>query len=63
MSSVYENKEATKGEISEPVGQDSEIEPILKKQKIPQFESILSDLETMEKNKIKRYEILLDHIM
>ena len=29
MSTVYENKEATKGEISEPVSEDSEIEPIL----------------------------------
>ena len=34
MSSVYENKEATKEETSEPVSKDSEIEPILKKQKI-----------------------------
>ena len=31
MSSVYENKEATKEEISEPVSEESEIEPILKK--------------------------------
>ena len=63
MSSVYENKEATKEEISEPVSEDSEIEPILKKQKISQFESIISDFEPMEKNKIKRSEILLKHIM
>ena len=63
MSSVYENKEATKEETSEPVSEDSEIEPILKKQKISQFESIISELEPMEKNKIKRSEILLEHIM
>ena len=63
MSSVYENKEATKEETSEPVSEDSEIEPILKKQKISQFESIISELEPMEKNKIRRSEILLEHIM
>ena len=63
MSSVYKNKEATKEEISEPVSEDSEIEPILKKQKIYQFETIISELEPMEKNKIKRSEILLEHIM
>ena len=63
MSSVYKNKEATKEEISEPVSEDSEIEPILKKQKISQFESIMSELEPMEKNKIRRSEILLEHIM
>ena len=63
MSSVYENKEATMEEISEPVSEDSEIEPILKKQKISQFESVISELEPMEKNKIKRSEILLEHIM
>ena len=63
MSSVYENKEATKEETSEPVSEDSEIEPILKKQKISQFESIISELEPMEKNKIKRCEILLEQIM
>ena len=63
MSSVYENKDATKEEISEPVSEDSEIEPILKKQKISQFESIMSELEPMEKNKIRRSEILLEHIM
>ena len=63
MSSVYENKEATKEEITEPVSEDSEIEPILMKQKISQFESIISELETMEKGKIKRSDILLEHIM
>ena len=63
MSSVYENKEATKEEISEPVSEDSEIEPILKKQKFSQFESIMCELEPMEKNKIRRSEILLEHIM
>ena len=63
MSSVYENKEGTNEETSEPVSKDSEIEPILKKQKISQFESIRSELEPMEKNKIKRSEILLEHIM
>ena len=63
MSSVYENKESTKEEISEPVSEDSEIQPILKKQKISQFESIISELEPMEKNKFKRPEILLEHIM
>ena len=63
MSSVYENKEATKEEISEPVSEDSEIEPILKKQKNSQFESIISEPEPMEKNKIRRSEILLEHIM
>ena len=34
MSSVYKNKVATKEEISEPVSEDSMIEPILKKQKL-----------------------------
>ena len=63
MSSVYENKEATKEEVSKPVSEDSEIEPILKRQKISQFESKISELEPMEKNKIKRSEILLEHIM
>ena len=63
MSSVYENKEATKEEISQPVSKDSEIEPTIKKQKISQFESIISELEPMEKNKIKRIKILLKHIM
>ena len=63
MSSVYENNEATKEEISEPVSEDSEIEPILKKPKISHFESIISELEPMEKNNIKRSEILLEHIM
>ena len=62
MSSVYENKEATKEETSEPVIEDSEIEPILKKQNFSQFESIISELEPMEKNKIKRSEILLERI-
>ena len=62
MSSVYENKEATKEEISEPVSEDSEIEPILKKQKISQFESITSELEPMEINKIRRSEILLEQM-
>ena len=63
MSSVYENKKATKEKISEPVSEDSEIEPILKKQKNSQFKSIMSELETMEKNKIRRSEILFEHIM
>ena len=63
MSSVYENKKATKEEISEPVSEDIEIEPILKKQKNSQFESIMSELQPMEKNKIRRSEILLEHIM
>ena len=33
MSSNYENKQATKEETTEPVSEDSEIEPLLKKQK------------------------------
>ena len=63
MSSVYENKEATKEEVSEPVSKDSEIEPIVKKQKTSQSESIISELEPMEKNKFRRSEVLLEHIM
>ena len=63
MSSVYENKEATNEEISEPVSEDSEIEPMLKKQKISQSEYIIYELEPMEKNKIKRSETLLEHIL
>ena len=63
MSSVYENKEATSEKTSELVSEDSEIEPILKKQKVSQFELIISELEPMDKNKIKRSEILLEHIM
>ena len=62
MSSVYENKEATKEEVSEPVSEDSEIEPIVKKQKTSQSESIISELEPMEKSKIRRSEILIEHI-
>ena len=63
MSSVYENKEATKEEISEPISEDSEIESILKKRKISQFESIYLNLNQWRKIKIKRSEILLEHIM
>ena len=63
MSSVYENKEATNGETSEPVSDDSEMEPILKKQRISHSESIISELEPMEKNKIKRSVILLELII
>ena len=63
MSSVSENKEATKEDIPEPVSEDNEIEPILKKQNISQFESIISELEPMEKNKIKQSEIFLENIM
>ena len=35
----------------------------LKKQKFPQFESVISELEPIEKNKIRRSEILLEHFM
>ena len=61
MSSVYENKEATNEETSEPVSEDSEIDTILKQQKIYQPESLKSKIEPMEKNKIKRSEILIEH--
>ena len=63
MSSVYENKEATNEETSEPVSEDSEIEPTFRKQKIFQSELIITELEPKEKNKIKRSEFLLEHIM
>ena len=44
MSAVYKNKEATKEEKSEPVSEDSEIEPIFKKHEVSQSESIISEL-------------------
>ena len=62
MSNVHKNKEATKEETSEPDSEDSEIEPILKKQIVSQSESIKSEFEPMGKNQIKRSEFLVEHI-
>ena len=63
MSSVYENKEAAKEETSEPVSEDSEIEPIFKKHKISHSEFIISELYSMEKHKIRQSELLLERNM
>ena len=61
-SNVYEHKEATKEETSEPVSEDNEIEPILKKQKISKAESILSEIEPMEKTKLSDLRSYLNTI-
>ena len=42
--------------------EDSEIEPVVKKQKSKDFNSILIELEFMNKNQIKRSKIIFDLI-
>ena len=58
MTEVPKEKEET----SEAASEDSEIEPIVKKQKVFDPETIISELGTMKKSKIERSEILLDLI-
>ena len=48
---------------TEPMSEDNEIEPVVKKQrKNKDFDSILLELEFMNKNQIKRSKIILDLI-
>ena len=54
--------ETAEEEKTEPVGEDSEIEPVVKKQKSKDFDSILLELDFMNKNQIKRSKIILDLI-
>ena len=50
-------------EKTEPMSEDSEIEPLVKKQrKSEDFDTILLELEFMNKNQIKRSKIILDLI-
>ena len=52
-----------KKEETEPMSEDSEIEPVVKKQrKSKDFDSILLELEFINKNQIKRSKIILDLI-
>ena len=44
------------------MSEDSEIEPVVKKQKSKDFDSILLELDFMNKNLIKRSKIILDLI-
>ena len=53
----------TAEEKTEPMSEDSEIEPVVKKQrKSDDFTSIMIELEVMNKNQIKRSKIILDLI-
>ena len=55
--------ETAEEEKTEPMSEDSEIEPVVKKQrKSDNFTSIMIDLEVMNKNQIKRSKIILDLI-
>ena len=54
--------ETTEEEKTEPMSEDSEIEPVVKKQKSKDFDSILLELDFMNKNQIKRSKIILDLI-
>ena len=59
------NKEMieTEEEKTEPMSENSEIEPVVKKQiKSDDFTSIMIELEIMNKNQIKRSKIILDLI-
>ena len=57
------NVETDHEEKEEPMSDDSEIEPIVKKSTTTTFQSIMRDLGVMEKNKIGRAEIILDKIL
>ena len=50
-------------EKKEPMKDDSEIEPIVKKSTATTFKSKMRDLGVMEKNKIGRAEIILNKIL
>ena len=55
--------ETAEEEKTEPMSEDSEIEPVVKKQrKSDDFTSIMIELEFMNKNQIKRSKIILDLI-
>ena len=57
------NKLMIEEEKTEPMSEDSEIEPVVKKQrKSDDFTSIMIELEVMNKNQIKRSKIILDWI-
>ena len=57
------NVETVHEEKEEPMSDDSEIEPIVKKSTTTTFQSIMKDLGVMEKNKIARAEIILNKIL
>ena len=57
------NFETDHEEKEEPMSDDSEIEPIVKKSTTTRFQSIMRDLGVMEKNKIGRVEIILNTIL
>ena len=46
--------ETAEEEKTEPMSEDSEIEPVVKKQKSEDFDFILLELEFMNKNQLKR---------
>ena len=54
--------ETAEEEKTEPMSEDSEIEPVVKKQKSKDFDSILLELDFMHKNQIKRSNIIIDLI-
>ena len=55
--------EKAEEEKTEPMSEDSEIEPVVKKQrKSDDFTSIMIELEVMNKNQIKRSKIILELI-
>ena len=55
--------ETAEEEKTEPMSEDSEIKPVVKKQrKSDDFTSIMIELEVMNKNQIKRSKIILDLI-
>ena len=49
-------------EKAEPMSKDSEIEPTVKKQESEDFDSILLELEFMNKNQIKRSKMILGSV-
>ena len=57
------NVETDHEEKEEPISDDSEIEPIVKKSTTTTFQSIMIDLGVMEKNKDGRAEIILNKII
>ena len=57
------NVETDHEEKEEPMSDDSEIEPIVKKSTTTTFQSIMRVLGVMEKNKIRRAEIILNKIL
>ena len=56
------NVETDQEEKEDPMSDDSEIEPIVKKSTTATFQSIMRDLVVMEENKIGRAEIILNKI-